>query len=64
MTNKHYVERSGCNLNNEYKSKYELENEQIEARRGQGLIPEFGHTTKVSLRLRWGAHKGSGLFQP
>src|SRR6266508_7014224 len=39
-TNKHYVERSGCNPNNEYKSKYELEIKQIEAHRRQGFVPE------------------------
>src|SRR6266508_1111154 len=39
-TNKHYVERSGCNPNNEYKSKYELEIKQIEAHRRQKFVPE------------------------
>src|SRR6266540_6723157 len=40
VTNKHYVERLGCNPNNEYKSKYELEIQQIEAHRRQGFDPE------------------------
>ena len=45
-TNKHDIERSGFNPNNEYKCKYELEIEQIKHAGDKDLFPKFGHTTK------------------
>ena len=48
----HYKDRSGLNPNFEHKQQYELELNKSKHTRDKDLFPKFGHTTKVSLRLR------------